>query len=171
MSSRQLAETTVNLIEAKIKADIEAVLAELRTDRADAKVSTEAPRSYFKYAGPKGYRVPAVFTICDSMDMHNIDKASNAITATARVMVSVLIEDRLKELLVVKAWRYQAALHKILHETTLTSVDSRVKLVCKVESMHFSPEFSETVDEKNPSAVFRKEVAIECEVEHYEKLD
>lgn len=170
MSSRRLAEATISLIEAHIKANIAAALADVRADHTDAKVSTEPPASYFRYQGAMGYRCPAVFTICDQMDMKNIERGANHINAAAKVIVSVLVEDRLLDLLVLKTWRYQAALHKLLHLTALTSADLKVKLELKVERIYFSPEYSDSKDQNVRSGVFRKEVAIEMEVDHIESL-
>lgn len=170
MSSRRLAEETVSLIEAHIKANIAAALANVRTERADAKVSTEVPKSYFRFAEPLGYRTPAVFTICQGMTTQEAEGA-NFVKLQADVLVSALVEDRTKDTLLLKTWRYQAALHKILHLTHLTSSDNKVKLICKVTRINFSPEFSDTKDGNAPQSVFRKEVSLELEVEHSEQLD
>jgi hypothetical protein len=68
MSVHYLAETAVNEIQSLIKDNISDVLAALRTDRGDAKVSTEPPQSYFFYEEAKGYRTPAVFIIARNID-------------------------------------------------------------------------------------------------------
>jgi hypothetical protein len=170
MASRRLAEITVKLIEAHIKANIATALAEVRTDRADAAVTTEVPKSYFKYELAEGYRAPAVFTICDSIQSRNVEKQANFLACMATVRVSVIVEDRLKDSLVVKSWRYQAALHKLLHLVDLISADSKVKIVSKVEEILFSPEFTDTKDPSAPQSVFRKEVLLLLNVEHYENL-
>jgi hypothetical protein len=170
MSARRIAEYTVSMIDAEIRSKISTALSAIRVDRADAAVSTEVPKRYFWYSMAKGFETPCVFIICQGIDMNNASRASNQLCSTARVVVSVLVEDRIKTNLVIKSWRYQAALHKILHLTSLLSTDSKVRLVIKVDRVSFSPEFTDTQDENAPGAVFRKEVALELEVEHYEAL-
>lgn len=172
MTTRWLSEQTIGLIQKAIKADIGAALIAVRVQRADFVVTTEAPsnQSYFIYEGAKGYRCPAIFTIIDSFDMLNLDRGANFIAGRARVIVSVIVEDRKLDLLTVKAWRYQSALHSVLHLASLTSADSKVRLECKVERVLFSHEFSDALDSDAPTGVFRKEVALHLDVEHYENL-
>lgn len=172
MSSHWLAERQYTLIEAAIKSGIATALAAIRTDRADAYVSTESPhtQSYFKYASAKAYRCPAVFIIPQSIDLQNAARGANHINAEAKVAVSVVVEDRDLNHLVVKSWRYQAALHKVLHESSLTSGDGKVRLFIKVERITFSPEFSDEKDPHQGAGVFRKEVLLECNVDHIENL-
>ena len=166
----QLAETTVNLLVGKIKADIAAALLDVRSSRADALVSTEPPQNYFIYAGAMSYRTPAVFVVCESMQLRNDQQGANHINALARVVVSVLVEDRNMVNLVTKAWRYHSALHKILHLTALTSADTKVRIISKVDRVSFSPEFSRSQSPDEADGVFRKEVALELDVEHFENL-
>lgn len=170
MASRLLTEFTVNMITDKIKADIAAALAEVRTDRNDPIVSTAPPKKYFIYDHAKGYDCPYVYVICNTHKMNNAERGANHLNTTAIVHVSVVVEDRVKDLLVIKSWRYQAALHKILHETELTSSDNLVTLKIKVSEMGFSPEYSGLEDKSASGSVFRKEVVLSCEVEHYENL-
>lgn len=172
MSARWLAEQTVGLIQSEIKANIATALADVRAQRADGMVSTEPPpsQSYFVYGGAKGYKAPAIFTVIDSMDMQNESRGSNFICAQAAVIVSVVVEDRTQTLLNYKCWRYQAALHNVLHLASLTSTDSKVRLESRVERVLFGPEFSDAVDKDVPPGVFRKEVALHLVVEHFENL-
>lgn len=170
MNSHRLAEEEYKLIEAHIKAHIAARLAELRTDRADAKVTTEPPQSYFKYPRAKGYKTPAVFIIVDRINFRQTEKGANHINALSRVNVSVLIEDRDRDSLTVKAWRYQSVLHALLEQTILTSQDSKVKLAVRVTSADFGSLYTNTDNEENPQSVFRKEVVLECDVEHFENF-
>jgi len=170
MSTRWLSEQTVLLIQDAVRTNISQALVDVRTQRNDAKVQTDPPQSYFIYEGARGYRCPAIFTIIDSMEMLNADRGANHINARAHVIVAVLVEDRIQTNLTYKAWRYQSALHNVLHQTVLTSSDNRVKLVVKVDRIVFGPEFSESTDTNKPSGVFRKEVALHLEVEHYESF-
>lgn len=168
--SVKLTEITYDLISAEIQSKIAAALADVSADRGDKIVSTPPPKKYFKYAFAKGYETPCVYVICNSHKINNAERNANYLNTTAKVHVSVLIEDRIKDNLVLKSWRYQAALFKILHETSLTTVDNLVKIVVKVDEMLFSPEFSDTNDRDATGSVFRKEVVLSCNVEHYENL-
>jgi hypothetical protein len=172
MSARWLSEQTVLLIQKEIKNNIVTALGDVRAERSDFLVTTEPPptQSYFYYEGAKGYRCPAIFTIIDSMDMMNSERAANYINAQARVIVSVVIEDRKQDLLNIKCWRYQSALHQILHLASLTSDDGRVRLECRVARVLFGREFSDALNNDVPAGVFRKEVALHLDVDHYENL-
>lgn len=168
-SARRLVESTVTLTRDYIKANIGQALSQIRIDRNDPRVSTEPPppQSYFIYKGAKGYRPPAVYIICERMDFYNPDKGANFISAKAKVNVSVLVEDKTKENLMIKAWRYQAALHSLLEKVTLTSADNRVKLILGVLSAEFSPLYSPAKN-GGVEAVFKQEVVLTCEIEHFE---
>ena len=172
MSARWLSEQTVGLIQKAVKDGIGPALTAVRVQRGDAAVSTEPPpsQSYFNFEGAKGYRCPAIFTVIDSMDMMNTDRGPNFIAARARVIVSVVVEDRTLPLLTLKAWRYQAALHSVLHLTTLTSADNKVRLESRIERVLFGPEYSDATSKDVPQGVFRKEVALHLDVEHFEAL-
>lgn len=169
MASWQLTETTINLILAYIEANIAAELALVRNDRPDASVSTEPPKTYFIYPRARGYRPPAVFAICEEFDFRLEQSKPNYINALAKVNVSILVEDRDRTALTVKCWRYQAALARMLDNLELSNQSGSVKLVCKEVRHSFSPLYTNTQDPEDPKAVFRKEVVVELEVEHYEE--
>jgi len=166
---RKLAESAVYMIRDYIKANIASALSQIRTERNDPRVTTEPPpsQSYFIYPGAKGYRLPAVFIICERMDFYSPDAGANFVHSKDKINVSVVIEDRMKEYLMIKAWRYQAALHGLLERLTLTSADNAVKLIVRVDSAEFSPMYSSAKEGKTESA-FKQEVVLTCEVEHYE---
>lgn len=170
MASYRLTEITVNLIIAHLKANMPTALATLRTDRADSRVTTEPPTSYFIYPRAKGYRPPAVFVIAEETDFRLEETGPNFVNATDIIHVAVLVEDKDRESLTIKAWRYQAALAKLLNLTDLVSADTTVKCVTKILRNTFSPEYTNARDENAADAVFRKEVVLELEVEHYEKI-
>lgn len=167
MSARKLTEGTVNLLTDCIKTNIAAALTAVQAD-SDHSVTTEPPKTYFIYAGAVGFRTPAVFVIADDMDFKQQERQANFINAMLRVNVTILVEDRNSELLTRRCWRYQSALHSVLDETQLTSSDNKLKIVSVVRRASYSPTYSKTVDKNSPEAVFRKEVLIECDVEHYE---
>lgn len=164
-----LAETTVSLIEEAIKSNIAQALMDVRQERNDPIVTTYPPQEYFQYEKAQGYRTPCIFTIIKNQDFRNEIMKANHINAMCEVIVAVVVEDRIEPRLVKKAWRYQAALAQILHETSLTSSDGSVKLFSRVQNCEFSGVIN-LKDEKSPEAVFRKEVSLRLQVEHIENL-
>lgn len=169
-NSRKLAELDVQLVQAEIKASIGAALADVAVDRGSAYpvISLELPRSYFTYPKIKGYDAPAVFTLVDYIDFRKEVMGANHINAITRMNVAVLIEDTTEDRLELKAWRYQAALDKVLDQTSLTSLTDNVKIVVVVKRATFSG-----IEQRQESAaekMFRKEVNLECDIYHYENF-
>lgn len=171
MSVRKLLEGDVDLILDYIRDNIATALTDLRTDRADAAVSTEPPptQSYFRYPRAMGYRKPAVFVIGDSMQFLQGD-GSNFVKAIGSINVTIAVEDRTADRLVTKCYRYMCALHELLEQTTLVSLDNKLKIVCKVIRADNSPLYALREDEDDAENVFTKEVALTLEVEHWESL-
>ena len=167
MAAPRMAEATVDLITAALKAGIVAALADVRADRADAKVSTEAVKSWFITEKARGYQLPAVFVIADDFDFMKGQHRANHINAIARVTVTVMLEDQDSTILTRRAWRYGSAVHQILDQNELTSVDLRVKLAVVITRTTYSPLF---VKEDSPEGPFRKEIRMECEVNHWESV-
>lgn len=169
MSVRYLAETAVREIQNLIKSEISAVLANLRTDRGDAKVSTEPPQSYFIFEEAKTYRTPAVFIIARDIDFQKEVLRANHVTAKLDIGVSVVVEDKDKEKLTIKAWRYQAALQEILDQKNIVVSPDKAKMFIVVNSASFSPVFV-TEQMQGATGVFRKEVALTLEVQQRESF-
>jgi len=168
MASRLLVESCLGLIEDHIKANIEAALIDIRTDRADAIVNTELPKSYYRYAGVESYRCPMVMIVADTIDFQK-ERGANHINAVIRTKVAVVVEDKNLLLLNIKAWRYQAALDKILDQTAITSLDGKLKIVPIIRNATFSPEFTTEAQGLDPAMKsFQKEVILEIDVQHYE---
>lgn len=164
-----LAEGDVTLITAFIKANIASSLADVRQYWSDSAVTTEPPQSYFTYPKPAGYKLPAVFVIHQDMDFRIQEKKSNHINAKSQIDVSVLVEDKDSDSLTRKAWRYQQALHALLDQAPIVSSDGRLKLHVVVYRHTFSPHW--TNEDAGPGeAQFRKEVVLECQVEHLENF-
>lgn len=164
-----LAETTVQLIQDAIQAEIAQALANVRAERNDPIVTTYPPLEYFQYEKAEGYRAPAIFTIIQGMDFRNEQMGANHINAMCDVVVAVIVEDRIEPRVVKKAWRYQAALTQILHESSLTNMDQSVRLFSRVQNCQMSGVIN-IKDEKKMSSVFRKEMSLRLQVEHIENL-
>jgi hypothetical protein len=167
MSVRYLAETSVREIQSLIKAEISTALSDLRIDRGDAKVSTEVPQSYFIYEQAKAYKTPACFVICRDMNFQKDQLGANFITAKAGIVVSIVVEDKDREKLTVKAWRYQAALHSILDQRSILVTPNKAKITIIVTDALFSPTFT-SEGSKGSEGVFRQEMALTLEVQHRE---
>jgi hypothetical protein len=166
MSVRFLSETIVTQVQKQIKDNISAALADIRTDRIDAKVTTEPPQSYFIYEKAKGFRTPACFTILRQINFQKDTLGANHITGRANMNVTVVIEDKDAEKLSIKAWRYQAALHEVLDQKVLTVTD-KAKLFLIVDDALFSPIYTAQIA-NGPEGVFRQEMALDLRIEHRE---
>lgn len=165
----KLTEGMVNQIIAAIQTQIGPALDAVAGAVTRPSVSLETPFSYFTYAKPQGYKVPAIFVLSDDMDFKIQEHKANFISAVGKVNVSVVVEDQEAESTLYKAWRYQSALHYVLDEAVLTTADQ--KLVNKIIVYHHK--FSDLYfDIKGPSggASFRKEVVLMCNVEHRESF-
>lgn len=165
MSARHLAETTRDMIQDFIKANIATALADTRAQNTDGFVNIEPPQSYFIYPKAHGYRTPAIFTIVDEFDFRPSQKGANHINAMVKFNVSALVEERQLDRLTAKADRYLDALHQILGNASIVDTTKKVRLVVIVNRASFSPEYTNAGDD--PQGLFRKEVVLECEVEHY----
>jgi hypothetical protein len=164
MAAQSISESVVTGIIDLIKANIPAALAEIRSDREDARVTTEPPVSYFIYEKAAGYKTPAIFVIADSVDFR-LDRGPNSINAEVRLIVSCLVEDKIAENLTYKTYRYSDALHKVLDRAHIKQDQEKRLSVVKVQRIDYSlTQQTKTSQE----SVFRKEVMLTCQVEHYE---
>ena len=167
MSANNLTEILVDLVEAQIKANIATALTEVKTARNDALVSMEPPQSYFIYSPAYGYRTPAVFIIADNIDFR-LGLGQNHINAKHKINVAVVIEDKDAERLTIKAYRYQAALNKVLEQVSLSDTGNTVQYIVKVIRAEYSSLYTNAQKPDDPMGVFRKEVLLELEVENFE---
>jgi hypothetical protein len=164
---RYLAEGAIRYMETYIQTNIGSALDNVAQNVGTPKVSLEAPRSYFYYEQPQAYECPAIILVMDDMDFKIEERKSNFLNAQDRINVSVVVEDQDKDTVVVKAWRYQSALHYVLDEATITSSDSAMNLRCVVQRARFSDTYQ--LEEDRGPGSFRKEVLLECGVTHLEK--
>ena len=169
MGSYLLTEIAVGLIEDHIKANVSAALAAVRTDRGDGLVETPIPQSYFRFPQAHGYRPPAVFIIAEDFDFRLPD-GPNHIHGLSKINVSVVVEERNRLLLKTRAWRYQAALAKLLNNTALTNSLDTVKIITKLVRFSFYQIEYNIKKRDTAEAAFREEVVLELEVEHYEQI-
>lgn len=163
MSSQNLLESTTTAIVEQIKNNIGTYLSEVRTDRPDGKVTTEVPVDYFIYENAIAYKTPSVFVIADSIDFR-LSKGQNHINALIRIYVSLVVEDRNQRLLTLKIFRYNDALHKCLDRQHL--IDGNVQNILKVTRTDISS--SQTKKMSATESIFRKEIMLTLEVEHFE---
>ena len=166
------AEIASDLIQTQIQNNIASALANVRAARGDGTVTTEVPKEYWFYPTAQVYRAPGIFTIFEHQQIKNIKSDGNHINAIDSIVVACVVEDRLERLLVVKCWRYQAALMQCLHLVSLTNTDGNLRLFVKVDSCEFSP----IVNLKGKAVaggdmIFRKEIALRLHVDHIENLE
>lgn len=166
----KLTEGAVTLMLSYIQANIAGALQKVRDDRPDDLVTTEVPKTYFIYPKAKGFKTPAVFVIAEDFDFRAQEMGANFLSGSIRINVSVLLEDRNRDLLTKRCWRYQAALYNLLAQTQLTSSDNALKIVSIVKRARYSPLYSTARNEESTEAMFRKEVLLECDIDHYENF-
>ena len=163
----QLSERTRYLIEQQIKSNIVAELAAIRTGRQDPTVGTDPPKEYFIYDGAHTYQCPAIFIVVDSGEVPDDRTGTNYISAVMKIFVTAVVEDSIEKSLTIKCERYQAALFKILHETIINDPVDNVKIQILCKRFQYSQLYTKSRKAENMSN-FRKEVAIELEVKHWE---
>jgi hypothetical protein len=169
MSAAQLTELTRDLIIDQIQNNIAAELAAIRSDRNDNTVSSEVPNltSYFIYAGAATYQCPAIFVVVDSGELQDEKLGVNYVSALLKIYVSAVVEGTHEHSVTIKCERYQAALFKILHQTLITDLTANVKFYILCKRFQFSELYTKSRKQDNMGN-FRKEVAIELEVKHFE---
>ena len=168
MGARRLAESAVLTIQDYIRANISQALDDTIADRASANdwpqtLSYEPPASYFFYEKAAAYEAPAVFTIITGIDFKKDERRANHVNALASVDVEIVVEDKDAEILTLRTWRYQDAIHELLDQTNLTTTDNKVKLSIEVVRARFSGVHS-NVTERNSQTMFRAAALLECNV-------
>lgn len=169
MSYHQLVEGARNLIIDYLKTNLSAQLDLVASKMGKPFISLESPVEYYIYPKPAGHRLPAVFVICDNVDFRIQQQKANFINAMDLFKVSILVEDQDAEALTVKADRYLSALHQTLDEADIVSSDQTLAL----KSIAYRASFSETymrAEGSGDGGKFRKEVLLECQIEHNENF-
>ena len=168
--ARHLVESCVREIQAALKSGIPAALTDIRINRADNLVTLEPPRDYFVYPKAMGYRTPCVFIIGDSINFQKREAGSNFVNANVRINVTVLVEDKDAERIMMKSYRYQAAIHQVLDQTQFDTADGKCRFTAVIQGASFSPLYSNTEDSSSSQAIFRREIALEVDCYLYEQL-
>lgn len=163
----QLSEITRKLVMASIKAGINAELAAIRADRDDPSVNVIPPKSFFIFDGANTYQLPAIFLVVDSGEIPEEITGANFVNATMKLYCSAVVEATGEEALTILCERYQAALFRLLHQVTINDTDLNVKLYIRVVRFRFSEIYTKSRKQEN-LANFRKEIALELEVKHFE---
>ena len=158
-----LTEISRNLIQDAIKANIASALQDVRSDRGDALVSTEPPAKYYIYVPERLYQLPAIVTFVTDIDFMKERFNANHINATIHMQVYVIVEDRILDNLIIKSERYMSALYGIIDQKEFISSDNQVKIYSIVHRASFSDEYKE-------GDIFRKQVLIDLNIRHFEKL-
>lgn len=161
-------EITKKLIIQQVKNNIEASLAQVRVDRDDSEVQLLPFEDYFAYEPVNLYRKPALYVVCEEMDLRKRQKKANFVSALVYINASIVVEERTLELLTTKVERYQAAVHNILDNQTLLNESQTLKCHVLVTGATFSPIYTDTEDKDDGK--FIKEAVMKLEVEHYESL-
>jgi len=163
----QLSEITRDLVLNQIKTNIASELALVRSDRADVKLNLIPPKSYFIFDGAHTYQLPAIFLVVDSGEIPEDRTGANFVNATMKLYCSAVVEASGEESLTILCDRYQAALFRLLHQCTINDTTVNVKLYVRVVRFRFSEIYTKSRKQENV-ANFRKEVALELEVKHFE---
>lgn len=166
------ASTPVNLTEKITYAikdylvtNLPANLSYVRSDR-NTDVNITLPQEYLVFFPAHAFRAPAIFIVCDSIDLM-LDRGQNHINAQMKYFINVVVEEQTLERLQKLAWRYQDALFKTLDQLVLedpTKYQANIKIV-KIE---YSGDYSYK-NESTSLASFRKEMLLELQVEQYQQ--
>lgn len=168
-TARQSPEVLVDLIVSQIQTNIAAALTQVRTDRNDPRIDTQVPRDYFISETYDPYQCPAIFVVCEDVDWQKEQMGANFIAARAHVKVFCVVEDVKTEVLTRMTQRYEAALQVVLDQVSLTSANSKVKMISVVKRSKFSNVFRQGSSQGSESP-YRKEVLLELDVMHYENF-
>lgn len=172
MSARNLTELPTDLVSNFIQANISASLAAMRAERTvdgnNTLVNVEPPpsESYFIYSKAKAYRAPAIFTVPQGFKF-KLTRGQNHVNGTLAMIVSAVVEDRDATKLSRKAWRYLDVLHELMQGTVLEDTNDRVRCTVNVTDARYS---SDLAMKDNMGDIFRKEVALDLDIEVYQEL-
>jgi len=166
--ARQLVELAIDEMIDLLQAELPAVLASIHSDRDPPNVTLEPPRDYYTYPRAMGYRTPCVFVIADRVDFQKDLRKANHVNARATINVTVLVEDKDADRITRKAYRYQAGLHQVLDQRTLTISAKNTMITTVVQNAAFSPLYSNTEDPTASNAVFRKEISLNIDAYIFE---
>jgi hypothetical protein len=161
--ARNAVEFCIESIIDYLQANLPGVLNSIYADR-DKEVSLETPFEYFTYEKAIGYKTPAIFVVARDID-YRMGLGANHVNALITVYIGCVIEDRNSTIIQKRIFRYQDALQKTLHRTVLADTNATQKNIIKVTGASFS---QTEASHSAIDSVFRKEVLLTLEIEHYE---
>lgn len=171
MSSHILVEGAVKLIQGYIQDNIKSALIEVSADCGSPPIAVPLPKRVFTFTpGASPMELPCVIIEGVQGDFR-LQKGANFIDALWSINVAAVIEEKGGEILQYCAYRYQAALQKLLQGTHLYSAPTdtkKIHIVTKVERCRWSGQYTDAQKPNNDAGRFMKEVLLELEVEHYE---
>lgn len=163
-------EVVINLITNQIRSNIEAVLATVRADRSDPRITTPKPVSYYISEKFDPLQMPAVFVLLEDDDFQKDKKESNYENGKMTVYTNMVISDLDTEVLTRRCYRYMAAMRKVLDQVDLTSQNNEIKITIVVESGKFSPTYTKAQKPGAATGVFMKEFSLRCSVYYSENF-
>jgi hypothetical protein len=128
----------------------------------NTEISIENPLDYFIYQNPIGYRVPCIILVPQNIEWL-WTRGQNHINCIVGLSLTCVVEDRDQTMLSRKLWRFHAALFKLLSFATFLS--STQKDIVKVTNSSFS----QTILMSGTDSIFRKEVTMSLDIEHFEQ--
>lgn len=171
MSSLGLEEIASDLILDYLKANISQALVDVRTDRDDPTVTIPVPatNSYFIYPYPMGYKPPFIQLIANSYRKMG-QRGANHVNGQIDFDLALIAQDTKGDLCMRQAYRYRAALQKLLDQTNLTNTTPAVKFVVLVNTADYSELYLVRPTEGASEKAFRREVNLKLTVEVYENF-
>lgn len=160
-----LTERITYLIKDYLVANLPNNLTYVRSDR-NTDVNITPPNEYLMFFPAHAFRAPALFIVCDSIDMM-LDRGQNHINAEMKYFINVVVEERDLERLQKLAWRYQDAMFKTLDQVVFEE-ETKFKAVVKITRVEYSGDYSYK-NESSSLSSFRKEMLLELQVEQYQQ--
>lgn len=165
MSVKKFPASIIDLIKAKLIADLPGSLAALTTQEAsDGRYSTAGMVNYYT-SEVQAFQMPACFILCDSIEFRKEENQANSIRGIAQIDINIVCSDRREEILTRRSHLYLAAAHSVLDQNALLTTDNNLKCLIRVDRATFSP-----IQKSEKGGDFAKEVILSCSVEFYENF-
>lgn len=165
--ARKLIEGATDQIIAYLKANLPAAISSVSALYSDG-IDLSPVAQWMIYPKVQGFDLPVVFVIADDQDFNIQKNSANFIAATDHFKISIVVDEVDEERLTRRAYRYQSALHSVLDGATMVSSDNLLVLKSVVYRASFSDVWQ--AKESESGGKFRKEVVLECNIEHFENV-